>query len=508
VNDAAESHRPEVYWRGLIPIALGLSSALIAAMAGTADLSVKAILGAIIALAGTAVAVSVARCGAGARMLVLLLALFIPFNLTKNFFVTPHVGGSPGLQVQAAGVVMALLYGGLITNMVLRRPIAWGVDRAMTLSIVVYLVACLLSSFGAFYPIYSVFELIRLLQLFLTFLLVSQFRDEQKINLFLLGLSVGVVLEALLAVIQYKTGKSLGLGVFGEGAIVTQNIGHSASRATGTIGHPNQLAYFFEILIPVMLAMALAHRNRILRWIFLGGFIAGVVGILTTLSRAGWLTLPVTLAIVIASVVGRKAFSLRGAQMALVTFAVCIAGAIAAYPTIEKRFTHNDYQSAESREPLNEAAFSIVGQYPIVGVGLNNFAEIFHEEDLTGKARRFRGPDSNKQIRHYKQVVHNMYFLVWTELGTVGLIAFLIQFFVPLSLVFFGKRHPLEQWQALRIGIAAGLLAQLIHGLADPGFKTTFNISLEVYCLLGLLAALNQYQPAPDSTPIRIEDAH
>ena len=473
------------------PWVLGLTAAMIAALAGAADLPVKAAAGGLIGLVGLAGLLMVAQCGAGNALLVYLLALCIPLNPTKNFLITPHVGGAPGLQIQGAGMVMALLYGGVIVRMMLRRAIDWKVDHAMTGAILAYLLACLLSSLGAFYPLYSLFEMIRLLQLFCAFLLVTQFREEKQINLFLLGLATGVVLEAAFAAIQYKTGKSLGLGFLGEDALVKQNIGHTASRATGTIGHPNQLAYFFEILIPVMLAMALSHRQRMMRWAGMLAFVAGVAGILTTLSRAGWLTLPVSVTIVFAGVVGHRIISLRGGLIITAALAVCIAGGIAAYPTIEKRFVHKDDQSAQSRKPLNEAAFSVVQQYPVLGVGLNNFAEVFHEEDTTGKARIFRGANLTGQIYHYKQVVHNMYMLVWGELGTVGLIAFLGQFFLPLWLVFGRRRVANPQWQAIRIGIAAGLLAQLMHGLADPGFKTTFNISLEVYCLLGLLAALN-----------------
>ncbi len=37
------------------------------------------------------------------------------------------------------------------------------------------------------------------------------------------------------------------------------------------------------------------------------------------------------------------------------------------------------------------------------------------------------------------------------------------------------------------VGVSAGLLAHLTHGLFDPGFKVAANVSMLVYVLLGLV---------------------
>jgi putative inorganic carbon (hco3(-)) transporter len=475
----------------LIPALLGSAAAIGGIVVGGGDASAKGVmilLAGVIALAGL---LGLARSGVGEPVLILGLALSIPINPTKNFLLQPHVGGAPGLQIQAAGLIMVLLYGALLVRVLARQPLNWRIDRTMAGAIAVYIATCVLSLAAAQYPAFTVFELVRLGEMFLAFSLVSQFRDERRANLFLIGLAIGTLIEASLAAYQYKTGHSLGLGFLGEDTLVKQNIGDTANRATGTIGHPNQLAYFFEILIPVFLAMALAHTRRALRVLFLVAFFAASAGILTTLSRAGWLTVPISVSIVFTSVVGSRIFSLRGGLLMVAASGVLLASLVLFYPTIEKRFTHNDSQSAQSRQPLNEAAFSIVKAHPLTGVGLNNFAEVFHQEDTTGFARVFRGANQAHQINHYKQVVHNLYLNVWAELGTIGLVAFLGQFAVAFSTVLRRTHNTIPQWQALRIAICAGLLAQLIHGLFDPGFKTTFNISLQVYCLLGLLAAAN-----------------
>jgi uncharacterized membrane protein YeaQ/YmgE (transglycosylase-associated protein family) len=51
--------------------------------------------------------------------------------------------------------------------------------------------------------------------------------------------------------------------------------------------------------------------------------------------------------------------------------------------------------------------------------------------------------------------------------------------------------------RAILIGAAAGLLAQMIHGLLDPGFRTLMNTSMLFYSLLGLIGAVAvQYRDA------------
>lgn len=186
--------------------------------------------------------------------------------------------------------------------------------------------------------------------------------------------------------------------------------------------------------------------------------------------------------------------------MTVMATGITVGCMLIAYPVIEKRFSHKDYQSAESRKPLNRAALSIIMQHPVSGVGLNNFAEVFHQEDSSGFARIFRAVNASGQVKHYRQVVHNLYLLVWAELGVFGLLAFLGQFIVAIATLCW-KRCKDRSTQALRIGVCAGLTAQLLHGLFDPGFKTSFSVSLLVYCLLGMLAAANQ-TPRPPSREV------
>jgi O-antigen ligase len=232
---------------------------------------------------------------------------------------------------------------------------------------------------------------------------------------------------------------------------------------------------------PLMLALYLIERGVALRGLYLVAFCAGIGGILTTFSRGAWLSLPLSIGLVLVILGSPHLRRLKGIVVVCMALFVTTAALIPVYPIIEKRFTHDDYKSAGSRMPLNKAAWSVVQQHPVVGIGLNNFSEVFKKYDTTGHSRLFRG---------YKQVVHNLYLWVWVEVGTLGLIAFLAMFGGAFRVAWQLSRRAQPWPRGVAIGVSAGLAGHLCHGLVDPGFKVMMSTSILVFVLLGMMAAL------------------
>jgi O-antigen ligase len=158
------------------------------------------------------------------------------------------------------------------------------------------------------------------------------------------------------------------------------------------------------------------------------------------------------------------------------------------YPTVEKRLNFTDFGSAKSRAPLNAAAFSVIKQFPVTGVGLNNLARVFRTYDTTGGSALLAGGT---------HVVHNMFLCVWAETGIIGIATFLWMFVAAFVVAFKYLFRVPDRERAILIGAAAGLLAQMIHGLLDPGFRILMNVSMLFYSLLGLIGAIAvQYRDA------------
>lgn len=478
VLSSAAKRPPYAGW--VISAGLGVLSAALAAVLGTG--SDKVLLAGVGAVAALPLLLWLLGDVRAAAVLVFGIALTVPVNLDFNLLVRDHVGGAPSITISLTVLGFVLFYlawmhrtaaGAQDRTLVFHRPI--------TAAALLLLAATPISLINAADPALVALEWIRLVLLVLSLVAVMSLQDERLVRVWIVALSVQVVLQAGLAGSQYFLKRSLGLAMFGEDALVEQDIGYVVTRATGTIGHPNVLSYFFEILLPVMWGLALTRQRPLWRWWFGLACVAGLVGIMTTLSRGSWLTLPVSFAIVFFMVYGRRILRLQGLIGSFLVGCGLLVALYFAWPTIEKRFTHSDYKSSASRAPLNRAAWSVVEQFPVAGVGLNNFAESFKTYDTTGNSRIFRG---------YRHVVHNLYLWIWAETGTIGLVAYLAPFLVTIAVAFRHAPRAPPVPRAILAGSGAGLLAHLLHGMVDPGFRVSLAVSFLIFTTMGVVAAL------------------
>ena len=468
-----------------VSISLGIIAAILAIVLDQAALKYI-----VASSAGVFILVVAFSLGEQHRLTYFFIALFslsISFYLDINYFVQKHIGGAASVNISLSMLTVFVLYILLFYNYTGSGDESlFQKNRILFWAPLFYIITGILSFINAEYPGLVFLELIRLTTLFLIFFLVMNLKNEKQIRIFIFFLSVGVFIEGAIALIQYKTGSTLGLEIIGEAELVEQRLalGFMFSRATGTTAHPNILGYYFEILIPIIFAMLLVEEKGSMKFWYFIAMLFGFGGILVTLSRAAWITLPVSLPLVFFSLYGKRLFEIKTGVVLFIVGIFFIIGLYFAYPTIERRLLADDYRSAQSRIPLNLASLSIIKQYPVLGVGLNNFAEVFKRYDTTGKSRIFKG---------YKQMVHNLYLAVWVDVGTLGLVAFLWIF--VSSFIIAGKLlFKVSQWQrGLLVGITAGLLAHLIHGLFDPGFRSAVNISTLVYSLLGLIGAVSVF---------------
>ena len=474
--------RRAAWWvHGPLLLALGTAAGLLAVMLAhaptkglVAGVAACLILPALLWLRGDRMVTTV---------VVALLGLSVPINLRVNFFVEPHVGGAPSITVTLTVLLVLLLW-----FVWLHRRLTGHIDRLVqvhrpiALALLALLLMVLPSYGNALYPKLVVLEWIRLALLGVGLMAMMNLRDERLLRVFCLALSVQCVFQTAVAVAQYGFQRELGLGLLGEEAPVFQNIGIvGAYRATGTLGHPNILSYFYEMLLPLLLALALTRQRMGLRLWYAFCFVCGLAGLFVTLTRGAWITLPLSSLLVLVMVYGRRIVRVQAAITACVVALALFAASLYAWPIIEKRFTHSDYKSSASRMPLNLAALSVVEKYPLAGVGLNNFAERFKVEDTTGHSRIFV---------NYQQLVHNMYLWIATEAGLIGLVGFMGLFVTSILVALRVAPRAPPVPRAMLVGVAAGLLAHLMHGFFDPGFRVSLPNSYQIFLAMGMVGML------------------
>ncbi len=464
----------------LIAFILGISGAWLAAF--SAGLEAKYIIATIAAAIIIAVSVSVADSSKAVYFLVALFALSIPFYFDIHFFAREHIGGAVGLFISVSFLLIVpigflLAYkksaGG-------KRPLDG--NRPMLIAPVLYMAAGICSLVNASYPVLTLFELFRIATLIIIFLFIMNLHTKRQISTLIAVLIAGAVIESVLCIIQYKTGRTLGLEAIGEAAVVQQFLGKMYTRTTGTLGHPNIAAYYFEMLLPLSFAMLIVERSRLLKALYFAALVIGAFALMTTLSRGAWITLPLSLSIVFFVLSGRRLLQPKTGVLIFLGGLLAIVIALAMYPTVKKRLFHDDYRSAEQRIPLNQAALSVIRQYPVFGVGLNNGGKVFKQFDATGKSRIWK---------HSGHVVHNMFLAVCMDVGVVGLLAFLGIFVVSLRAAFKILFRVSLWYRGVLIGVSAGIIGHLVHSMFDPGFLTAMNISTLVFTLLGIIGSVS-----------------
>jgi O-antigen ligase len=136
--------------------------------------------------------------------------------------------------------------------------------------------------------------------------------------------------------------------------------------------------------------------------------------------------------------------------------------------------------SAESRAELLSRGLTMLGDFPFTGIGLGMFPY-----RLSTLYPVFIA-DPEAEPPH----VHNLYLQAGIDHGFPGLIAFLA--FVALLLVMAVqavRQSRGRPWEPLTVGMLAGLVAHLVHGLTDAvGYSPRSHVVVWAY--FGLLTAV------------------
>jgi putative inorganic carbon (HCO3(-)) transporter len=245
-------------------------------------------------------------------------------------------------------------------------------------------------------------------------------------------------------------------------------------RSTSFLNHPNFLACYLNLVLPLALACYVLGQGR---WKKLGGWTLGL-GFLTLLS-----TQSIGGALGFASILVLAIFCfVRSRKKKLVLLAglcslVCLCYLIRPVlnPVHTEGYIGND---AFTRGLLWVAAWGEFLHSPILGVGWGNFAAPF-DWDIP-LVPRVAEP-------------HSVYFQLLAETGLVGFTAF-------LYLVVQSWRQARSQWRssvdfldrALAFGVLGALLSLLVHGFVD--FPLAMQVGTLLWMLLALLVASGRIQ--------------
>lgn len=284
---------------------------------------------------------------------------------------------------------------------------------------------------------------------------------------------------ALIAIGFFQAGEALFQLLFGAASGVLVQ-GHNLPRVAGSLEGPNQFAGWLNILIPVLFARTLAHRNI---WL-VTSLVLCAVAEAATLSRSGIVAGLVAAGIVVIVSRPSQRVGFRFALGAIALGAILVTSGLAV--GLQGRFfTLAEIPQADhlgTRAILWSSALHLWQSAPLVGIGAGNF-----EFDLS-------------MVGHPEVHTHanSVYLQALSETGLVGLVAML--YLIWASIATFARtfsRRPLV------IGMFAAGVALALHQVFDYlWFFPKIGVFWAVLLAVGaveLLASRDDVGPDPET---------
>lgn len=421
------------------------------------------------------------------RVLLGIILLEIPLRLDAHLGyheAEAAYGALGGWNISVTTLCLGVLYAAWLANSAVQkaRNDRWWLGGI--LPALVYLGAVALSVVVAQQRLFAMFELFAMLQAFLVFLYLFRWVRTNSDVRFVVGLLViGLVLESICMLGLFALGQSVQMaGIFARL--------DDGRRVGGTIGSPNEAASYLTLLLPLALGVILGGWGR--RWKLLASaaFMLGVMALITTQSRGGWVGFALALSLFGGAAVIRRRVSIA-IPLAIGVAAVLVA--IVFQDVIVTRLTRHDRGAAYSRIALMQVAMEVIEDAPILGAGANNFA-----------VAMLPYSQSSEHRGAFMFVVHNRHLQVWAETGIVGLMTWLAFLLTALARgwrVWRGNDYFLAP---LALGMVAGIAGEMLHMTVEVfGGRSQMQMLWVLAALTAVLYQINRRDaPKPHAAPL------
>jgi len=292
---------------------------------------------------------------------------------------------------------------------------------------------------------------------------------KPKLSLVTSLLAIAVCYSSAIAIVQFFLQHAIGgpLWFLGERTFTNQSPGIAQInwcfpnfsqcrlllRPYATFPHPNVLGGFLAITLPLVINQL--TNKKITQLFFLITILLGIIALALTFSRSAW--------IVGLLGIGWALFKFKSKIFIFFLLIVFLLGVI-----LVKNFDPMS-ESVVVRQQLNSAAITMWQHSPLFGVGLGNFL-VELPKNLPSRTIYFLQP------------VHNIYLLLLSETGIVGLGSFLLLLWYIFQRIRNSK-------------LKAPIVALLLLGLIDH-YPLTLQQGQLLFTLFLSLSLLKKLDPA------------
>lgn len=410
-----------------------------------------------------------------------IFLISVPFG-TKKFI---YAFGSQAdeftsIFVYGTDIILLLFLAAFLA--VNKQPIF--LQKWQRISLLLFLFFSAVSIFLAAYKILAFYHFIRLLLLVIAAMAIGFLLRQGVIKLKLIAavIAASSVFQALVAIFQFRFFRSSGLWFLGEPVVnvFTENIARfrigdlTFLRSFGTMPHANILAAFLILGLLSFYYLWLRNNERYenMKKIFLAiGLFLVSLALLFTFSRSGWLVAGIVIFLVILWGLLSKDFRKQTFSLLIILITIFyLLFSNFSWLILPRAHLSAGEPSVSYRWLYNEIGWNVIKDKPL-GVGIGN--QLFYAID-NNLYQQFG-------IVHQRdwQPIHNVYLLIASEIGVLGLLAFLIF----IAVIMFRK---------LKIGISTIMLvALLLFGLVDHFPWTLQSGRLMLWLTIGIVLGSN-----------------
>ncbi len=391
----------------------------------------------------------------------LLVVALVPIQLSYHFW--PAYSALYGVRhsLLASSLYLSDLAIGVFLGLWVVQLFLWPLRFSTKLVVLLGLLPVIFLISGIFSANLSLalYKTAKLTEFALLALYVSACKLDKLKGWLAAAIAGGQLMVSLIAIGEFMTQASLGLQWIGEYrfSVATPGIaqvtlsGQQLLRPYATFPHPNVLAGFLSLSLPLTLLAIFRSKGGIRRYALVVVALLSMLALLLTFSRSGWLTFILEVMVGVFLMWQRVKEGVLGItrqypRLAAVLFLVLLASGVLALNLMGERFLaifSTDSHSLRLRAKLMVASWEMFKTAPLTGVGPGHFLLYLPDFFQVQEVIRFFTP------------VHNIFLLQLTETGILGLVALLILTLAALSSAFCLK--PPEE-KALVVGQVLGLL--------------------------------------------------
>lgn len=413
-------------------------------------------------------------------------SLFIGLSIQTNIFLWkptplfyPHgTGPDTAPQLFAFDLPLVLLFFYVISH---KNKFEYDNFRNSDLAAGFLILFSLLSFVNSRYPILSFTGLLVMIRMPIIYYCLSRsIKNENDLKHIFNVVIFCVFVQSILGILQTIFGSIDWLYILSqriEQVKVTDYGVLTINRASGTIGWTTEFAQYLGLLSPMALAYFLYNKRKSTSLISGLVYIFALIALIASLSRIEWVNIIGVLFLMLIFGLYKKQLKTYSFRVrTLIIFLVVVIISVIFAKQIILRATSRDFGSAFARIPMSKVAFQMIIHNPILGVGLNNYAERMYEYGL------------GRLLPGQTYGVHNAFLALCGEIGIAGLLSLLylwILTYRKMIYIFRKARYPLWNYSA---GLICGLTAFIIHANLEQSFHAHAQLNGIMWSLFGIVA--------------------